>query len=213
MDLGVAWLIQNQILFATPQVYMSKLGFIFQPFYICTTPCIATTSQVKRHYKEDEGCTSGGPVAPSVQMGNLMATRCAILLLIATARSLFWVLEQPQSSLFEMHPMVQKVFALVPTFRKSIRMGDFGGLSLKPTWLYSGTWHLLINIVCVLYGSPMCCLSFMAPKGFNVCLAEQKNHPNESIHKRVYLTLWIPYKGFIKSDILFYGFKGFNVHR
>ena len=62
MDLGVAWLIQNQILFATPQVYMSKLGFIFQPFYICTTPCIATTSQVKRHYKEDEGCTSGGPV-------------------------------------------------------------------------------------------------------------------------------------------------------
>ena len=77
--------------------------------------------------------------AISVQTGNLMACRCAIILLIATARGLFWVLEQPQNSLFEHHPMIQKVLALIKTFRYSLKMGDYGGCSQKPTWLYS--WH------------------------------------------------------------------------
>ena len=77
--------------------------------------------------------------AASVQSGNLMACRCAIILLIATARGLFRVLGQPQNSLFEHHPMIQKVLALIKTFRYSLEMGDYGGCSQKPTWLYS--WH------------------------------------------------------------------------
>ena len=67
-----------------------------------------------------------------------MAARVAIIVLIAAARSLFWVLEQPKGSLFELHPMMQKVFALITVHRKSINMGSYGAPSLKPTWLYSG---------------------------------------------------------------------------
>lgn len=120
--------------------------------------------------KRTKAAPLGDLSAPSVLKGNLMACRCAIILLIAAARSLFWVLEQPQSSLFEMHPMVQRVFALAPTFRKSIRMGHFGGCSLKPTWLYSGTCQLLSNIF----------EYFMTPKG----LAEPKHHPNGLENRR-----------------------------
>ena len=48
------------------------------------------------------------------------------------------MLEQPKNSLFEMHPMIQSVFSLAKCYRKSIHMRDFGGLTAKPTWLYSG---------------------------------------------------------------------------
>lgn len=46
-------------------------------------------------------------------IGNLMAARVAILLLVATSRGLFWVLEQPKGSLFEFHPQLEAVFKLI----------------------------------------------------------------------------------------------------
>lgn len=79
----------------------------------------------------------GDQAAPSVKIGNLMATRCAIILLIAAARSLFWILEQPQNSLFQFHPLVEKVLSMVPAYRYSMRMGDYGARSQKLTWLYT----------------------------------------------------------------------------
>ena len=70
--------------------------------------------------------------------GNIMAARCAILLFLASARSLFWVLEQPKGSLFQMHPQVEACFKNIQVYRKRIEMGNYGAATKKPTWLYSG---------------------------------------------------------------------------
>ena len=74
----------------------------------------------------------------ATEVGNIMAARVAILLLIAASRGIFWLLEQPKGSLFEFHPQIQAVFTLLRCYRKHIHMGDFGAGSQKPTWLYSG---------------------------------------------------------------------------
>ena len=77
----------------------------------------------------------------ATEVGNIMAARVAILLLVAASRGIFWLLEQPKGSLFEFHPQIQAVFTLLRCYRKHIHMGDFGAGSQKPTWLYSG-WGL-----------------------------------------------------------------------
>ncbi|CAK9072735.1 Uncharacterized protein SCF082_LOCUS35732 [Durusdinium trenchii] len=78
----------------------------------------------------------------SCHIGSVMAARCAILLLLA-ARGLFWILEHPKGSLFQYHPLIQHVLGLIKFSRKHIRMGDYGGHSQKPTWLYSGHGEIL----------------------------------------------------------------------
>lgn len=84
---------------------------------------------------------------PSVAMGNLQASRVAILLLLCAARSVFWVVEQPKGSLLELHPLIQKVFKMINAYKLHIRMGDYGGETLKPTWLYSGLTETNLNLL------------------------------------------------------------------
>ena len=85
--------------------------------------------------------------APSVQAGNQMAARTAFLLCVAYAKSVTWVLEQPDKSLMTCHPallwMAKRVrsqlglsFWCVRTF-----MGSFGGHTVKPHKLFGdGAW-------------------------------------------------------------------------
>ena len=80
----------------------------------------------------------GDPSVKSVMEGNQMVARCALLLIIAFCRGLFFVLEQPRGSLLELHPAMQKIFRKFQFYRKAIKMGNFGAGSDKPTWLYSG---------------------------------------------------------------------------
>ena len=80
----------------------------------------------------------GDPSVKSVAEGNQMVSRCALLLIIAFCRGLFFVLEQPRGSLLEVHPAMQKIFRKFQIYRKAIKMGNFGAGSDKPTWLYSG---------------------------------------------------------------------------
>ncbi|CAE7244498.1 unnamed protein product [Symbiodinium sp. CCMP2592] len=89
----------------------------------------------------------GNPSAPSVQQGNLMAARTAILLYLAAARGVWFVLEQPSGSLFQEHPRIQQLLRILKLRKKLIHMLDFGGFSSKPTWLYSSpaTSYLSIN--------------------------------------------------------------------
>ena len=84
----------------------------------------------------------GSDTAPSVQQGNLMTARCSIILMIAAARCLFWALEQPKNSLLEHHPAMEKFFKMVDSYRFAFEMGEYGGLSKKPTWLYAGHFDL-----------------------------------------------------------------------
>ena len=92
--------------------------------------CVGTTQRSKsRPLGTNTGATLGG---------NIMASRCAILLCVAFARGLFWVLEQPKGSLFQYHPSMQTVFRLRKCFKHHLNMFHYGAESMKGTWLYSG---------------------------------------------------------------------------
>jgi hypothetical protein len=73
----------------------------------------------------------------SVLTANQMVARCCILMILAAARGIWVVCEQPKGSLMQFHPCFEAVMDLVPLWRKFIRMGDFGASSEKGTWLYS----------------------------------------------------------------------------
>ena len=68
-----------------------------------------------------------------------MVARVMILLLICEAKKVWWMLEQPTSSLMELHPCFQQLMALpsVQIRRLSTCMVYFGSATRKPTWLYS----------------------------------------------------------------------------
>ena len=69
---------------------------------------------------------------------NTMVSRVCILLLLCAARQIWFVLEQPCNSLLEHHPRFQDLMMLLKIYRKHVAMKDYGGGSMKSTWLYSG---------------------------------------------------------------------------
>ena len=85
----------------------------------------------------------GNEAFESVRAGNLIACRTLVLLWVAAALQIFWVLEQPKNSLMEALPAFQAFMKRVRTFRRHIKMIDYGGPTEKPTWLYSGIWGLM----------------------------------------------------------------------
>ncbi|CAK9085109.1 unnamed protein product [Durusdinium trenchii] len=87
--------------------------------------------------KRSKALPLGDDSAPSVALGNTMVARCALLLFLAAARGIWFVLEQPRGSLLEYHPAMQRVLKLVRVWRKHVRMGDFAAPTEKGTWLYS----------------------------------------------------------------------------
>ena len=73
----------------------------------------------------------------SVQRGNQMAARLALLLLLCDAIGLWWTVEQPRGSLLFYHPRLQHVLRKVQVFKVAVMQWDFGASSPKPTWLFS----------------------------------------------------------------------------
>ena len=76
----------------------------------------------------------------SVREGNWIAARTLILCYICAALQCWWILEQPVNSFMQELPAFRYFMRNVATFRHSINMKDYGGKTLKPTWLYSGTF-------------------------------------------------------------------------
>jgi hypothetical protein len=74
---------------------------------------------------------------PSVWLGNVLAARTLIIIMIAHALGCFWVLEQPRGSMMELHPRFQEVLKNIRAWRHSLSMQDYGAPSPKPTWLYA----------------------------------------------------------------------------
>lgn len=79
----------------------------------------------------------GDTSSPAVKAGNLLASRTLVILLILAAQGVWFILEQPSSSLMEQHVLFQRFLGLVTMNRFSMMMGDFTAPTLKPTWLYS----------------------------------------------------------------------------
>jgi hypothetical protein len=71
-----------------------------------------------------------------VAQGNLLASRTLVIILIAASLNVWWLLEQPQGSWMEMHPLFQEVLRLLDV-RHRFTMGAYGSPSEKPTWIYS----------------------------------------------------------------------------
>jgi hypothetical protein len=67
-----------------------------------------------------------------------MVARCCLLILLAASRGIWWILEQPRGSILELHVAFQLLMRKLRIWRKHVRMEQFGSLSEKGTWLYSG---------------------------------------------------------------------------
>ena len=97
-------------------------------------------------------CPQGNANAPSVRVGNLQASRCALLLLFAAAKQVWWLLEQPKGSLLQDFPLMNQVMRQLGAVRKQFRMKGYGAPTEKPTWLYSSILVLVVwsaaSLVC-----------------------------------------------------------------
>lgn len=74
---------------------------------------------------------------PTQALGNVLCAGTLLVLMVAATLGCWTILEQPQNSLMECHPAFQQHLAMVKTVRATMNMGDYGGPSAKPTWLYS----------------------------------------------------------------------------
>ena len=81
---------------------------------------------------------AGDESFPSVKKGNLITARTLLLLYVAAALQAWRVLEQPKGSIMENIPCFRQFTKNIKTFRYHICMQQYGGPTLKPTWLYSG---------------------------------------------------------------------------
>jgi hypothetical protein len=85
-----------------------------------------------------KGSRTGNVAVTSVRMGNVLCSRFCLLAMLATARSVFWLVEQPgtscMTSYFRMAQLIQ-VCNQHGLFRGVARfcMGYYGAFSLKPS--------------------------------------------------------------------------------
>ena len=79
----------------------------------------------------------GNETVPSVRFANLVVSRVALLLYILSSKCVFWILEQPVSSLMEHYPRFQDFARRNQVFKHYIEMQNYGAPTMKPTWLCS----------------------------------------------------------------------------
>ncbi|CAL1130604.1 unnamed protein product [Cladocopium goreaui] len=73
----------------------------------------------------------------AVEDGNILAARALVLCLLASAKAMFWCLEQPASSLMYLHPCFQFLIRLLGMHRLRVNMSNYGAPTKKATLLYS----------------------------------------------------------------------------
>ena len=73
----------------------------------------------------------------SVRLGNVLAVRSCILLLLGHLGGVGWTVEQPTSSLLPWFPPVARLFALAQPTCTSTYLGAFGSATVKPVRLWS----------------------------------------------------------------------------
>ena len=109
-----------------------------------------------KHHLRSRGSTKRSPSRPlgetsypSVSLGNLLLCRTLILLCVAQALKVFWVLEQPKGSLMQHHPQFEEIMRMVDMYKHTISMKRFGAPSSKPTWLYCRILHNAWKVFCL----------------------------------------------------------------
>jgi len=83
---------------------------------------------------------------PIIREANRMVVRVLTLMYLCQALGIFWLLEQPASSVMSQHPHFQHFISQQPVFQVLIHMSNFGGATRKATLLYSShKWVSEIN--------------------------------------------------------------------
>lgn len=100
---------------------------------VCSSFVYMSSGTSQRSHAQPLGQTK----YPSVAQGNLLASRTLVIILIAASLNVWWLLEQPQGSWMELHPLFQEVLRLLDVWRHRFTMGAYGSPSEKPTWIYS----------------------------------------------------------------------------
>ena len=73
-----------------------------------------------------------------------MTARVMILMVIAAAKAVWSILEQPGSSIMEFHPSFQKTLKILGLGKLRMKMAHFGGETNKPTILYSRSLNFVL---------------------------------------------------------------------
>ncbi|CAK9030398.1 Uncharacterized protein SCF082_LOCUS19198 [Durusdinium trenchii] len=81
----------------------------------------------------------GFPDCDATKIGNLLASRLALLLYLIASRGGVWVVEQPSSSLLFRHPRLREACRRMKVFRQSWWMRLYGGFTCKRTKAWSNS--------------------------------------------------------------------------
>lgn len=66
-----------------------------------------------------------------------MVSRMALLVYLLEAKRVYWLYEQPHSSLLWEHPRMQQLVKKINVWKTHIYMGSYGAESKKPTFLWA----------------------------------------------------------------------------
>ena len=135
--------IQNQCCQIFPRFSVSsfqdlEISQVFPIPFHCLGFCAAIAQEQRLHRKnltQTVGLGVGAQRGEREQNGGKGCN--SILLFLASAKGIWWIMEQPRGSLLEAHPLIQYVFRRIRTWRQHIKMGDYAADTEKATWLYS----------------------------------------------------------------------------
>lgn len=102
----------------------------------------------------------------SVHMGNVLASRTLLLMMVAHTLGCVFILEQPKGSLMENLPTFQELLQKIPIWRHTLQMGHYGAPSKKPTWLYCSLSTCVLFFKGLLFGKLF--YSILKPDKFNL---------------------------------------------
>ena len=110
---------------------------------LCKSWVFMSRNSTGRRFHNVAGLDSQGMATTATAEGNLMASRCVLLLMYLHVQRILFVVEQPSSSLLFSHQRFLELDRKIALYRSSTSLGAFGGRSAKPILLMSN--HPLVR--------------------------------------------------------------------
>ena len=103
-------------------------------------PCSSFIFMSRGTSKRSRCWPAGNTKEPTVALANTITSRFSLLILIALARSVWWTVEQPLSSLMAAYAPMRHAMEVTASFLSlnyvSTSMGMFGAFSVKPSQIW-----------------------------------------------------------------------------
>ncbi|CAL1150914.1 unnamed protein product [Cladocopium goreaui] len=134
--LNYLWLTLNEVLRCKP-------GSLLVLAPVCTSMSAMSRHTSGRSYLKPYGNTN----YEFVELGNTLACRCILLILVAHWRGLRWLLEQPDGSFLQYLPRFQWLLQVIKVYVAYFYMGKFNGETPKRHRVWSNDHMFLSEIV------------------------------------------------------------------